>query len=277
MALPRRSSRSRLILALLVLTSVTVLTLDFRDAPVIGRAREIAASVLDPVRDGAEKAFEPVADAWGGITDYGELEDRNEALRQRVDELEGMRAVDEDAAAQLDELLSLADIDWAGDVGRIQARVVARSSSNFDRSIDLSKGTDAGIRAGMPVVAGRGLLGIVVQSTAGRATVQLLTDPDTAVGVRVTGGGALGTATGQGRGRELLVDTSLEPGAVVRRGVLLATSGTDRSRFPAGIPVARVTTTHEASSGLYLELRADALVDPDSVSFVSVLQWEPPP
>lgn len=277
MALSRRSGRSRLILALLVLTSITVLTLDFRDAPVIERAREIASAALDPVRDGAEAAFEPVSNAWGGITDYGELKDRNEALQARVDELEGAAAADEDAAQQLDELLALADIEWAGDVARVQARVVARSSSNFDRTIDLSKGTDAGIRAGMPVVSGRGLLGVVVQSSRGRATVQLVTDPDMAVGVRVTDGGALGTATGQGRGRDLLVDTSLEPDAVVRRGVLLATSGTDRSRFPAGIPVARVTTTREASSGLYLELHADALVDPDAVSFVSVLQWEPAP
>ncbi|MGE3619670.1 MAG: rod shape-determining protein MreC [Acidimicrobiia bacterium] len=273
MALSRRTGRSRLTLALLVLVSITVLTLDFRDAPVIERARDIASSAFEPVRGAAESAFEPVADAWNGITGYGALEDENARLRARVAELEGERSADENAAAQLDELLSLAEIPWAGDVERIQAQVISRPASNFDRTIDIGKGTADGIEEGMPVVTGAGLVGLVVDASARRASVQLVTDPESRVGIRVVEGGALGTAEGRGRDNDLLVNTSLDPEAVVEDDTLLATSGTDRSKFPAGIPVGRVTGTRADASGLYLELEVRPVVDLGALSYVAVLRW----
>jgi rod shape-determining protein MreC len=272
-ALSRRTGRSRLTLALLILTSVTVLTLDFRDAAVVERGRELASSAFEPVRGAAESAFEPVSNAWGGITDYGDLEAENERLRRELDALEGERAADADAAEQLDDLLAQADIDWAGDVPTVEARVVSRPASNFDRTIDISKGRDHGIDVGMPVVTGRGLAGIVVDATGDRATVRLITDPDSGVGVRVSTGGALGTANGQGRDDELLVDTSIEPDTEIADDTLLTTSGADRSKYPPGIPVATVTRSREASNGLYLELIAEPLVDPGELSYVAVMQW----
>ena len=275
MAVSRRTGRSRLTLVLLILTSVTVLTLDFRDSTMVQDARRWASTVLGPVRDAADSAFSPVSDAWNGVTRYGDLEDENERLKARIAELEGEHYLDEDAAAQLDELLDQVDISWVGDIPKATARVVSGPASNFSYAVDIDKGSKDGVAVGMPVVTGAGLLGRVAQVSPNRATVQLITDPDFRVGVRVAKGGDLGTARGRGRESSLLVDTNVDPDRTVKVGALVTTSGTDRSAYPASIPIGKVESTRDSSGGLALELLVEPFVDVEDLAFVTVLLWEP--
>jgi len=274
-ALSRRTGRSRLTLALLVLTSVTVLTLDFRDSTVITRARELASTVFSPLEGVAETATEPFSNAWDGVANYGDLERENEELRARLDELEGEGVRDEDAAEQLDALLEQLDIEWVGDIPTATARVIAGPGSNFSRTIELDKGTNAGFKVGMPVVTGAGLVGKLVQVTDTRSQVMLITDPEFAVGVRLVKDGTTGTARGNGEGEDLLVDTGLEADSKITRGAALTTSGSDRSAFPGFIPVGKVVQSREGSGGLTLDLVVRPLADTDKLAFVTVMLWEP--
>jgi rod shape-determining protein MreC len=273
----RRSGRSRITLALLVVTSIVVLTLDFRDAAVVEGARNVAGSALAPVQRAAESAFRPVGNAWNGITDYGDLQAENEQLRARLDELEGTAALDEAASEQLAALLEQVDIEWVANIETAQARVIAGPASNFSHTVDIDKGTDQGVREGMPVVTGAGLLGIVVQATSGRATIQTISDPDLQVGIRLLRFNTLGTARGQGRGEPLLVDIGIPEGDEVPRNLLVTTSGADRSKFPPDIPVGRVRDTRPSRSGLTQDLVVEPRVDTSELSIVSVLLWEPAP
>lgn len=275
MALSRRTGRSRLTLALLVLTSLAVLTLDFRDSSIVASARRTATTVFSPLRGVAETASEPFTTAWHGITGYGDLETENERLRERIDELEGSAVLDEDAAEQLDALLDQLDIEWVGDIPTATARVVAGPGSNFSHTIEIDKGSDAGLKVGMPVVNGAGLVGKLVLVSANRSTIQLITDPDFAVGVRLVPGDAPGTARGTGEGEDLIVDTGLEADAEVDAGTALTTSGADRSAFPASIPVGRVRRTREGGGGLTLDLVVEPLADTEKLAFVTILLWEP--
>lgn len=274
MAISRRTGRSRLTLALLVLTSLAVLTLDFRDAEIVASARRVAASAFAPLRGAAETVTEPISDAWHGVTDYGDLEAENEQLRAQLDELRGRAVQDEDAAEQLAALLEQLEIEWVGDIPTATARVVAGPASNFSHTIDIDKGSDHGLGVGMPVVNGAGLVGKVVLVTARRSTVQLITDPDFTVGVRLVPDGALGTARGAGPGKDLLVDTGLEADVEVEEGTALTTSGADRSAFPGFIPVGEVRRAREASGGLTLELVVDPLANTEKLAFVTVIIWQ---
>ena len=87
----------------------------------------------------------------------------------------------------------------------------------------------------MPVVNGAGLVGRIVQVTPNRSTVQLITDPDFLVGVRLLGSDlATGTARGQGQGEDLLVDTRLEPEIddPPKPGTALTTAARSSARSP---------------------------------------------
>ena len=279
MTSPRRSGRSRLTILLLVLTSVTVLTLDFRDVGVVQDARHAVGSALSPLQGAADWAATPFQNTWNGITRYDDVASENEALRARVDELEGTVARDADAAAQLEQLLEQVDIPWIGDLSTATARVVQQPASSFSHVVVIDKGGDAGIRVGMPVVTGAGLVGKIVDVAADRSSVQLLTDPEFRVGVRLVTSQRFGTASGQGSGRELRIDTGIEPGdadADLPAKEVINTSGIDdRSSFPAFIPVATVTRTRPANGGLTLEVFAEPIADLDELSFVNVLLTTP--
>lgn len=271
MAPTRRAGRSRLTLALLIFTSLAVLTLDFRDAGVVESARRVAATVLSPFRGVLRSATEPFSNGWNGISHYGDLEVENQRLRERLDDLEGRQVLEMDAAHQLSDLLAQLNIEWVGDIPRERARVVSGPVSNFSHTIEIDKGSSSGIAEGMPVVNGAGLVGRVVLVTSNRATIQLITDPDFAVGVRLVPDGVTGTARGNGRGGDLRVDTPLDADAVIEDGVELTTSGEERSDYPAMIPVATVRGTEPGNGGLTLDLIAEPKVDTRRLVFVSVL------
>jgi len=279
-ALSRRTGgRSRLTIALLVLTSLALLTLDFRDAEVIQSARRVAGTAFSPLRGAAETVSSPFSNAWHGVTDYGDIKAENERLREQLDDARGSEVLEEDASSQLAELLEQQDLEWVGDIDTTSARVLSSNPSNFSHTIDISKGSDDGLKVDMPVVNGAGLVGRIVQVTPNRSTVQLVTDPDFLVGVRLLGSDlATGTARGQGPGDDLLVDTRLEPDIddPPKPGTALTTSGAQLSSFPDSIPVGKVRTVRETGGGLTLELVVRPMADTERMQFVTVLLWEPP-
>lgn len=266
-------------LAVLVMAAVTALVLDRRDVAVVDEARDAAASLFDPFDDAAEVVSAPLTDAWNGWTgneDVDELREENQELREQLASIEAGEVSNTDAAEQLAELTRSLELPWAGDLPKVTAQVTSGPRSNFSHAIEINKGSDQGIKVGMPAVTGGGLVGRVSQVSGGRATVELVSDPEFRVGVRLAGTGALGTARGQGRGEPLVVDASIEPGTDVAAGTGVVTSGVDRSLYPDAIPVGKVRTTREGAGGLSLELILDPLVDVDRLSYVSILQWEPP-
>jgi rod shape-determining protein MreC len=270
-ALPRRTGRSRLTLALLILTSIGLLTLDFRHAAFIESARNAAATVLSPLRGVANAASSPFSNGFHGITHYGDVKTENDKLRARIADLEGEKVTKANASQELADLLKQLDLPWAGGIPRVAARIVSADISNFSHSVDIDKGSKAGIQVGMPVVSGAGLVGRISQVTTDRSTIQLLTDPDFRVGVRVLPDNVLGTARGNGKGSPLVVDTGLDASQKVKSGLQVVTSGADRSAYPASIPVGTVRRTEKADGDLTLDLLVTPMADTQRLSYVSVL------
>ena len=280
MALSRRNGgRSRLTIALLVFTSLALLTLDFRDSQIVQSMRSTAGTIFSPLRGAAETVSEPFTNAWNGVTDYGDLKSENDRLREELAELEGDEVLNADAAEQLAELMALNDLEWVGDIPTVTAQVRSGSPSNFSHTLDISKGSDDGIKVGMPVVNGAGLVGRVVLVTGSRSTVQLITDPEFAVGIKLLPSQVTGTARGQGRGEDLIVDSNLESDSedLPEPGTALTTSGLELSLFPDSIPVGKVRSVEESGGGLTLDLVVRPMADTERLAFVRVLLWEPPP
>jgi rod shape-determining protein MreC len=278
MALSRpQGSRTRL--TVLVVVAVTVLVIGQRDLPVVRQIREGAATVLSPFEGIAETASRPLRDVWDGVGKYDDVDDleaENRALTERVAELEAAQATETDTRRQLEALTATLDLPWVGDIPTVTAKVTSGPRSNFAHAVEVNKGSSDGIEVGMPVVTGGGLVGRVAQVSGEQSTIELVTDPEFQVGVRLAETGELGTARGQGRDEPLVVDAGIEPGTEVAGGSALVTSGVDRSTYPDAIPVAKVADTREGSGGLSLDLIAEPFVDVDRLTFVDVLLWEAP-
>ena len=142
----------------------------------------MAGTVFSPLRGAAETVASPFSNAWHGITDYGDIKSENEDLREQLEAAQGGEVLEEDASSQLAEILEQQNLEWVGAIETTTARVLSSDPSNFSHTIDISKGSDDGLKVDMPVVNGAGLVGRIVQVTPNRSTVQLITDPDFLVG-----------------------------------------------------------------------------------------------
>jgi len=270
----RRTGRSRFILPVLILISITVITLDYRGVGFIDSARNTSIDAVSPVTNSLKRVFHPVTNVWNGIFNYDRVSKENERLRAELDDTRGSTLAAVDAEHQRQELLALLNLDYLGNVPTVAARVVSGAPSNFDATIEINRGSGAGIKVGMPVVTGAGLVGNVVRVTGQRSVVRLLTDPTFAVGVSVPSVNDEGIAKGTGPDRPLSLDL-IDAQSKVGVGSVVITSGLEGSLYPAGIPVGTVRSVRHPAGALQLDITVDPAADLDHLSFVKVVQWEP--
>lgn len=267
--------RTRLTLILLVLVSITLLTLDGRNFGPLASLRSGVGGLFAPVGSAMDSATRPVRDAWNGAFSYDEMREDNDRLAIRVEELERGEAAAEAARRELEQLAADLDLDALASIDSVVARVVAGGVGNFDGGLQIDRGTNSGIAVGMPVVGGTGLVGRVIQATATRSTVQLISDPTFSVGVRVVGGPGLGVVTGQGDPDGARA-TGFDNAVPLTEGDLLVTSGTLRSLFPPDLAVGRVLSVTSDAVGLEKEADIEFAARFADLRYVTVLLWEPP-
>jgi rod shape-determining protein MreC len=258
---------------LLVLSAITLLTLDFRGFGPLETVQRGFRNVLAPVRSGIETVLSPITDAGRGIFDYGSLKDENQRLREEIERLKGAEIQSEVDKDTLKRLLAQIDTEYVGDHPRVVARVVAGSVGNFDEySVEIDKGSNAGLAKDMPVVTSAGLVGRLVEVNASRSRVQLITSPQFAVGVRVDQEVSL--AKGTGAGNPLRAQASIPIDAPIQPGDPVLTNGQDRSKFPPDIPVGRVKSVDRSSGTVSLDI--DPVTNVDSIDFVAVILFTGP-
>ncbi|NLE87106.1 MAG: rod shape-determining protein MreC [Myxococcales bacterium] len=117
------------------------------------------------------------------------------------------------------------------------------------------------VRQNMPVVALDGAVGVIKRVVGDSATVQLVVDSGFGADVVVERTGARGFVRGIGDDSRYVVRVEYvgtDDGVEV--GDLLVTSGKG-CRFPAGIPVARVTEVVKRDFGIYQSVEAEPTVD----------------
>jgi rod shape-determining protein MreC len=276
MAMSRRGGRSRLTLVLLVLTSITILTLDFKGGEgTLDPVRDAAATVFSPVRDAADTVFAPVADAWNGAWHYDSVKKENEQLRRENDELRGQVAGGQAAIQDADQLRKALGLQSVSDIQQVVAQVNSGAVSNFAHTIELNQGSEKGIKVGNPVVTGAGLVGRVLQVTSGHSVVRLITDPEFAIGVRLTTSQEIGVARGTGDGNPLRIESGINPVADVPASDSVTTSGLDRAIFPPGVPVGTVISAELSADQLSKVVTIEPLADLSRLAYVTVLLWEP--
>jgi rod shape-determining protein MreC len=275
-AVYRRSRRHRFVLVLLTLTSVTVLTLDYRDSSVLQSVRSSARDAFAPIQSVAEKAVSPVANFFDTLTHFRTLKSENARLRQELDQARGDAARGADAERERQGLLALQGLDFTGGLNSVPARVVSNAPSNFQLTVTIDRGSDAKLAVGMPVVTNAGLVGRVIEVSKLRSTVLLITDPSSSVGVRLSVSGEQGVAGGAGAREPLRVDL-VSTDAKVGEGEPVVTSGLQAGLFPPQIPVGRVRSAKVSPGALQQDLTVDPLVDLRRLEFVRVLLWRPTP
>ena len=279
MAVYRRTSRRRYVLLLVVLTSVTLITLDRRngDRGALGSVGRVAHSVVSPVERGVDAVTRPVGNWFDGVFSAGSLEKENRQLRDKIAKLRSEARTSQSARAELDQLKRATDLPILADVPRVVARVVNASTGNFESTVTLDRGTSSGITKDMPVLVHDGVVGRVTQVWSDGCKVQLVTDSDFSVATRIVQDRLTGIASGRGPGSTTMtldLDTTPRRGREVHKGNIVETSGFEgASTFPAGLQLGAVTEVQTQLGGLPPHVQLKPFVDFSRLEYVSVLKW----
>ncbi|WP_291510430.1 rod shape-determining protein MreC [Acidithiobacillus sp.] len=210
---------------------------------------------------------------WGEGQDY--LRSRDQLLREnarlRAELLQAQQELVKLPLIRSEnrQLLALLD-SFPVPPGRVTvAGVVAQDLSPSNQSIIIDLGSRQGIRVGQPVLAPGGVVGQVVAVSTWNARVALLSDLDSSLPVRPEHSNTPLLLDGTGNLRELRVpfqarDTDLKP------GTLLVTSGLG-GRFPAGLPVGRITAVERPTDAAFAVVRVRPLAQLGQLNTVLLL------
>lgn len=265
------SDRSRLLLVLLLVSSLFLITLDLRGVNVATGLRNTTQNILSPVEGLFSKIFSPVGNFFGDIKNLGNTRQKIAELNTQVDKLTAQAAVNEDIAGQLNQLKGVLDLAGRGGYKVVAARVINRgSNSTFKQTITIDAGSSSGIERNMTVISDAGLVGVVKSVTSSSAIVLLMSDPTFKVGVRIAGTQSIGVVSGQGGDSYLLqlLDTTGE----IKKGDVLIARGSDGNKpFVPGVPVGVVNTVQSNASSITQNADVDGITDLEKVGVVAVV------
>ena len=278
--------RRRAALLIFVALSIGLLTIYFGESASGGlhAVQRGAQSVLAPIEEGASRAFKPFRDAINWVGDVFDAKSENEKLKDEVADLRGDLAEAQTAQREAEQLRGLVGLPknelFPQGTDPVTARVIARSPTSWQSSVQIDKGSGAGVQEDMPVIAyggdgGGGLAGKVTSVSGGTATVTLITDESSAVSAQVMPDGAAGIVKPTvGDPSDMLLDF-IEKGEPVSEDTTVITSGSRSDRFeslfPRGIPIGRVTDVDAEERELYQRVHIEPFADLKQMDFVQVL------
>ena len=216
------------------------------------------------------------SEALGRIGDYFGTQHRllreNQDLKMQV--LEQAAAAQEARLlrAEQEHLLSLMAGKSRYAEGGTIAEVLYNARNPFTRKIVIDKGLTSGIRAGMAVIDGQGVVGQVTQVGTLTSEVTLLTEKDQSVPVMLVRNGLRAVAVGSGKHGAIDVPF-LPASADVQNGDVFVTSGIDGT-YPPGLLVATVVSVEKNAAQAFARIVAKPAAGVDNHRFVLLL---PPP
>jgi len=274
----RDSRRLRLVLAVLLLTSVTLLTLDARGGGggAFGAVRSAVGTVLSPLQRAVRAVTAPVGRAAAAAANSGRDARRIADLERDNAALLRERAADAQASKDLAAIRSLGYFGFRGSFRLLPAKVTARGTvlGEAEQTVTIDVGTADGVQADMKAVDPQGhLVGRIRRVGAHDALVVLLTDRTSSTGVQPANGKVFfSTVTGQGAGLPLtLTDGDLTRGLKTGDPFYTVEATTPGGVFiPGGLPVGTVTRVGSAVGTLAITASVQPYADLGTLDQVGV-------
>lgn len=242
--------RNRLLLIILIVTSLFLITLDLRGVGVLEGARQGTQTILSPFQRAGNVVLTPFKNFFSDITHLGRTRNQIEKLRADNNSLMAQLANRKNADAQLDQLKSILDLAGTAGFKVVNARVISQGSSqSFAQTITIDTGSNAGIKRNMTVLSESGIAGVVKDVYPNSALISLATDPSFRIGIRIAGSQQIGILSGRGnRSASLqLIDnlTSVKVG-----DILLSRGSVGNRPFVPGVPVGYITAVDNSAGAI---------------------------
>ena len=243
-----------------------------------GVANPFAAAanwITTPIRNGISSIADWSQERYDDAFEREQMQEELERYKQRVAELEAQER-EAQAAIQENELLrSLLDLRPSSREFELEsAKVTARSTSNWESTLTISKGSSVDIAVDDCVIdAYWNLVGVVAEVGPNYAVVRTLADAEIEMGglLSRTGGAAIleGDFALMGEGRLKL--TYLPENSELMAGDLVVTSGKG-GVYPSGLVAGHIEEIHTEASGMTRYAVIQPETDLDNLKQVFVIK-----
>jgi rod shape-determining protein MreC len=257
MLIPRKY-QSIALAAVLLIVSLVILSYSAVRLSETGLLRKIVLETAAPIEDAINISLKSLHDVWKRYLFLVDLEDENRRLRHesavlndqinryREGYLEGIR---------LRKLLSIKD-DFKHRT--VVARVIDNNRTTLFKTLLINKGTADGLRVGLPVLADRGVVGRIIESSWHASRVLLMIDDNSNIDALIQRSRAQGILQGAGSaGCNMKYISRVED---VQTGDVVLSSGL-AGVFPKGLLLGVVTGASRREGGLFQKIDVSPAVD----------------
>ena len=268
MAIKRRT-RPRHTGLFLTLCAALLLLAMLSQQPWAAGARGFAKGALAPLESVLTAAGNGVAQMTGGWRDSAGL--RAENARLQAENADLRRQVAELQAAGIDNQSLRQALDFERTYGHamLAAQVIGRGPDGFSITLEIDRGYNDGIRPGMVVVSGAGLVGRISEAGPHAAIVETLADPQSRVNAFLSKSALDGTVSGGPDALQMAINPRF--GVAPADGEWAITSGVGGG-YPRGLVVGLVTSVNHVDAATTDSAKLLWVNDTSRLSMVLVIK-----
>ena len=230
--------------------------------------KKLVMTIVAPFLRAIQNSSAFFSSLWTGYVDLRYVRQENRTLQEEVDRLRSEEMFLLEAKRENERLRQILQLREHISPPAIAARVIGKDPSNWFRSILIDKGFKEGINKNTAVFCPQGLVGRVTEVMERTSRVQLITDPNCAVGALVqpsrVGGVVVGEVGPFCRLKFLPQDAEIQVGDSVLTSGLSGLS-------PKGIPIGTVSAVYKKENALFQEAEVLPRVDLFSLEEVLII------
>lgn len=160
------------------------------------------------------------------------------------------------------------------DYKTVSAVTISRSPTTWQSQLVINKGTNTGLKKGMPVLSGAGIIGRISEVNTTNAKVALISDTSEdanrfAITIKGGSGDVNGIVTGFNREKNQLIMGQVTSDSTIKSGDLVETSGLG-GVIPAGLYVGKVARVTKDDYGLSKRIYIEPAADLGNITTVMV-------
>lgn len=173
-----------LIMTIVCITLIfTSLTLNISGGPL----NTVAGYIFVPMQKGINTAGQWISDKTNDFKTLAQVQEENQKLKEQNDELTSQLNTIKLEKYDLDNLRELLDLNEKyPSYQKVAASVIAKDTGNWFSVFTIDKGSKDGLKKGMNIMAGSGLVGIITDVGPNYAKVRSIIDDSANVSAMVT-------------------------------------------------------------------------------------------
>ena len=233
----------------------------------------LVKGVLAPFRNGISKLQDTAEQYYSYMFRYEALEAENAALKEELASIQADARTADSVSRENDRLRDLLALEAAHeDYVLVDAYIIAWSSVDWNNTITINRGTNAGIQVGMcAITANHELVGLVTEAGSNYAVVKTVLDSSLQISAMLSSSGNNGQVKGSyTSGHENLLRMDYLPSsAIIRISDQVVTSGS--TVYPRDLVVGHVVDADFDATGVAKYALLEPAADLDTLEQVFIL------